>query len=78
MMPVQPVGGRVRPSKAVWETRCPGRDGLGTDGPRVFRTTGRMHRPSGGELEARELRPGPLGAVPDSSTTGFQRPLDSR
>ena len=24
MMPVQPVGGRLRPSKAVWETRCTG------------------------------------------------------
>ena len=52
-MPVYPVGGRPRPSKAVWETRSVGAAAR-LDGPRVFHSAGRMHRPTGGGLECGE------------------------
>ena len=50
-MPVQPVGGRGRPSRAVWETRCTMVGRSWTDGPRVFDAAGRVHRRSGGVFE---------------------------
>ena len=53
-MPVRPVAGRGRRSKAVWETRCTRWDRPGRNGPRVLDAADRMHRRSGGGLELRE------------------------
>ena len=77
-MPVQPVDGRARPSKAVWETRCTGWDGPG-------RTACAFSMPPAGCTGTRAAGSsfarrcwGPSGVVPDPSATGLQGPLDSR
>ena len=73
-MLVQPVGGRGRPSKAVWETRCTRWNGPGRTACR------RQDAQALGRLAcaSRDGAGDPSGVVPDSSATGFQGPLDSR
>ena len=48
------------------------------DGPGAFDSAGRMHAPSGRELEAGKRRGGRSASVPDASTAGLRRPVDSR
>ena len=76
-MPVQPVGGRGRPSRAVWESRCtwwdgPGRTARASSMPPAGCTGARA---AGLRFAKRGWRPS--GVVPDSSATGFEGPLES-
>ena len=59
-MPVQPVGRRGRPSKAVWERAAQSGTVLGGR-PARFDAAGRMHRRSGGGLELLETGLGTIG-----------------
>ena len=59
-MPVQPVGWRGRPSKAVWERAAQSGTVLGGR-PARFDAAGRMHGRSGGGLELLETGLGTIG-----------------
>ena len=61
MVPVHHVGECGRPSRAVWETRCTWRNDPGRTARAFFHAAGRMHRPSGGGLEAHCRRVGTIG-----------------